>query len=221
VLSALQKEVAAIIASLEEAENFALAGGAALIVRGEVDRRTRDLDFFGLDGDAVDRLVPIVERQLTDAGFGVRRIRSNPGFARLEIDRLGERTEVDLAADARLLPAEPGPNGLLLLSSEELAVDKVLAVFGRAEARDFLDLMAVEAKFDLRHLFELAAEKDHGFSPAVFAQMTEQFRRLGRDEFPIDDDHYERLARTVSRWGLIAQRVELNPVERRDLGLER
>jgi hypothetical protein len=58
VLSPLQEQVAAIIAGLDEAKDFALAGGAALIARGEIERRTRDLDFFGLTGDAVDRLVP-------------------------------------------------------------------------------------------------------------------------------------------------------------------
>lgn len=55
MLSPLQEQVAAIIAGLAEAEGFALAGGAALIVRGDVERQTRDLDFFGLTTDAVDR----------------------------------------------------------------------------------------------------------------------------------------------------------------------
>ncbi len=47
MLSDLQLRVARIIAGLVEAEDFALAGGAALIVRGGVERATRDLDFFG------------------------------------------------------------------------------------------------------------------------------------------------------------------------------
>ena len=36
MLTPLQEQVAEIIAGLEEAEGFALAGGAALIVRGDV-----------------------------------------------------------------------------------------------------------------------------------------------------------------------------------------
>jgi hypothetical protein len=39
VPSPLQDPVARIVASLEEAEEFARAGGAALIARGDVDRR--------------------------------------------------------------------------------------------------------------------------------------------------------------------------------------
>ena len=58
MLTPLQEQVASIVAGLAEAEGFALAGGAALIARGEIQRETRDLDFFGLTPEAVDRLVP-------------------------------------------------------------------------------------------------------------------------------------------------------------------
>ena len=86
----------------------------------------------------------------------------NPGFVRLIVSDGDERTELDLAADARLFPAEPGRLAPTL-TGEELAVDKVLAVFGRAEARDFADLMALEPRYGLDRLCELAAEKDLGF----------------------------------------------------------
>jgi len=51
VLSDIQLEVARLVAGRPEAADFALAGGAALIVRGDVDRGTRDLGFFGLDAE--------------------------------------------------------------------------------------------------------------------------------------------------------------------------
>jgi hypothetical protein len=40
VLTPFQERIAAIVAGLDEAEDFALAGGGALIVRGDVDRST-------------------------------------------------------------------------------------------------------------------------------------------------------------------------------------
>jgi hypothetical protein len=48
MLTPLQRQIAEIIAGLGAAEGFALAGGAAMILRQAVDRRTQDLDFFGL-----------------------------------------------------------------------------------------------------------------------------------------------------------------------------
>lgn len=71
VLSDLQQRVASVFVNLVEAEPFVLAGGAALIVRGDVDRRTRDLDFFGLSPGDVDRVVPVFEAALVAAGRGV------------------------------------------------------------------------------------------------------------------------------------------------------
>jgi hypothetical protein len=221
VLSPLQEQVAAIVAGLEEAEGFALAGGAALIARGEIERRTRDLDFFGLTGDAVDRLLPAAEEALRAAGLSVERVQVNPGFARLMVASASDRTELDLAADARLFPAEPGAPAPTL-SGEELAVDKVLALFGRAEARDFVDLLAVEPRYGLDRLCQLAAEKDGGFSPSVFAEMLARFDRLRRDEFELDDARYAQLGDEVERWREsaleLAHRPALRPERDVDLG---
>jgi hypothetical protein len=212
VLSALQEQVARIIAALPEADGFALAGGAALIVRGDVERGTRDLDFFGVTPTAVDRLAPAVERALRENGLDVERVQAGVGFARLIVADAGDRTELDLGADARLLPVETGWLAPLL-AGEELAVDKVLAVFGRAEARDFVDLLALEPRYGLERLCELAAEKDRGFDIALFADMLRRVARLRRDEFEIDDAGYDRLRRTVADWQLRAAELV-----RRDTG---
>jgi hypothetical protein len=191
--------VAEIVAGLDEARDFALAGGGALIVRGEIQRQTRDLDFFGLTVSAVDRLVPAVDRALQAAGLVVRQVQESPGFARLIVESDDEQTELDLGTDARLFPAEPYEPAPVL-SGEELAVDKVLAVFGRAEARDFMDLMAIEPRYGLDRLCQLAAEKDGGFLLGVFADMLNRFSRLRREEFELDDAGYDQLRGAVRRW---------------------
>src|SRR5262245_18958579 len=92
-----------------------------------LQRQTRDLDFFGLTRDAVDRLAPAVRRALSAAGLTVGHAQVNPGFARFIVSDGDERTELDLAADARLFHAESGRIAPTL-TGEELAVDKVLAV---------------------------------------------------------------------------------------------
>lgn len=209
MLTPLQRRVAEIIAGLEEAEGFALAGGAALIARGDVQRETRDLDFFGLSAEAVDRLVPAVDRALREAGLTVQQVQVGPGFARLTVESADDRTEVDLAADARLFPAEPG-RPAPLLTGEELAVDKLLALFGRAEARDFVDLMAIEGVYGFDRLCKLAAEKDRGFDPGVLAEMLGRFGRLRPEEFGLDDAQRERLGQRVQEWRELAIEVARN-----------
>ena len=111
-----------------------------------------------------------------------------------------------------------------MLAGEELAVDKVLAVFGRAEARDFVDLAAVEGRYGLDRLCSLASQKDSGFDPGVLTEMMKRFDRLPRDEFELSDVGYERLAATVGRWralvlGLAIQRERGSPEIGDDTGL--
>ncbi|MGA2306941.1 MAG: nucleotidyl transferase AbiEii/AbiGii toxin family protein [Acidimicrobiales bacterium] len=222
MLTPFQERIAAIVAGLDEAEDFALAGGGALIVRGDVDRGTRDLDFFGLTIESVDRLAPAVERALTRAGMEIVTLQSNQGFVRLVASQGGELCEIDLAADARLFPIDTGP-GIPTLTGEELAVDKVLAIFGRAEARDFIDLAAVEPRYGFERLCELAAEKDRGFSAHVFGEMLYRFDRLQRREFEIDDERFQQLGPIVQRWRDrardLAQRQLLSRDRGDDLGL--
>ncbi len=121
------------------------------------------------------------------------------GFARVVVSDGMDQTGVDLAADARLLVPERSDIGLIL-AAEELAVDKVLAIFGRAEARDFVDLAALEPQFGLTHLCDLAEMKDTGFSRAVFVEMLDRFDRLDRDEFDVNDIRYAATVDSVRRW---------------------
>jgi hypothetical protein len=142
----LQEQVGRIVADLPEADGFALAGGAALVVTRVVDRTTRDLDVFGPSAEDVDRLVPAVESALAAAALTVRRERSSRGFARLTVVAGDDATELDLAADARIRPVDTGPLGPML-SAEELGADKLLALFDRAQARDFVDVAALVDRY--------------------------------------------------------------------------
>jgi hypothetical protein len=151
--------------------------------------------------------LPDAEAALQAAGFEVRRVREGPGFVRLAVERDSDTTEVDLAVDARRFPLEIDDD-LPLLNATELAVDKVLAIFGRAEARDFVDLAAVVDNFGLDALFKLAARKDPGFSIEVFAEMLGRFDRLRRDEFSIEGTAYARLSEKVRGWRKMSMELD-------------
>jgi hypothetical protein len=86
------------------------------------------------------------------------------------------------------------------LSLEELAADKLLALFDRAEARDFVDVAALVERFGLGRLCELASEKDSGFSTLVLVDMLGSFHRFAPGDFGLSADAYETLTRSVERW---------------------
>ncbi|MGH8936373.1 MAG: nucleotidyl transferase AbiEii/AbiGii toxin family protein [Acidimicrobiia bacterium] len=109
----------------------------------------------------------------------VERVQVAEGFARLVVFSDGKGTTVDLAWDARLLPPERTPEGPIL-AEEELAADKMLALFGRAAARDFVDVWVLASRYGLERLCRLAAEKDPGFDRLMLAEMLGRMRRLPR-----------------------------------------
>lgn len=125
--------------------------------------------------------------------------RASHGFARLVVTDGASGTEVDLAHDFRLLPPEQTPIGPTL-AGEELAIDKVLALFDRAEARDFIDLAAVVDRWGLEHLCDRAKEKDGGFDIEVLAQQLDRFDRLPSKDFEIPEAERQRLREVVRLW---------------------
>jgi predicted nucleotidyltransferase component of viral defense system len=212
----LQEQIAEIIGDALEGTDFALAGGAAIISQGLVDRRTRDLDFFGSSSPVLTERLQSVIDSLVREGYQVEIDQQNERFVRLDVRGLGEQTEVDFGIDFRLFPPDQGAHSLVL-SSRELAVDKVLAIFGRAEPRDFVDLAALTRLFNIEELFADAARKDRGFSLAVFAEMTSRISRLPRREFALSDAAFDELEVTTTSWRDLAHRL----VREQDRGLGR
>jgi predicted nucleotidyltransferase component of viral defense system len=206
LLTPLQEQIAQIIGGVLEGSDFALAGGAAIISQGLVDRRTRDLDFFGSSSPVLTERLQLIIDSLVREGFQVEIDQQNERFVRLDVRGLGEETEVDFGIDFRLFPPHQGAHSLVL-SSRELAVDKVLAVFGRAESRDFVDLAALTRLFDIEELFAEAVRKDQGFNLAVFAEMTFRINHLPRREFAISDAAFDELKLTTASWRDIAHRL--------------
>lgn len=200
MLTDLQRRLLALITAMPEAEPFALAGGAALIARGIVDRATEDLDYF-TDGTAetVSGLADAVERVAAAEGFKVRVLQSGHGFVRLEVRDGQDLCQVDLARDARIRQHERSEVGPVL-ALEELAADKVLALFARAEARDFVDVRALAERFGWDRLLALAAEKDAGFDLRHFLDALRAFDRLPPAEFPLNRGEYDELREEVHAW---------------------
>lgn len=198
MLSDLQARVARIVATLPAARGFALAGGAALVVHGLTDRATNDLDFFTTSPDDIDALRQAIETALADAGMTAGAVISTETFVRLEIGDGAGATYVDLAWDARMRPAvvtDLGP----VLHEDELAADKVLALFGRGEARDFLDVFGLFQRLGWERLLDLAEQKDAGFSGERLAESLGRIDRLDQAEFGVDAAGYEALRSWVNQ----------------------
>jgi Nucleotidyl transferase AbiEii toxin, Type IV TA system len=200
-LRSLQRRAARIVLGLPEAEGFALAGGAALVVHEIVDRGTKDLDCFGPSTVAVNELVEPASRALAAAGLNVTVLVHADGFAKLLVTKGRERTQIDLGFDPASLPPKATDLGPVR-ALEDLAGDKLLALFGRAASRDFIDVAALLRRFTADELCGFAASKDAGFSLDVLADAFGVLPRYDReDEFPnLTDDEYADLLALFADW---------------------
>ena len=127
-------------------------------------------------------------------------------FARLFVsDRAnGESSKVELGIDWRA--NEPvlmavGP----VLHPDDAVMNKMSALFGRAEARDFVDVDAVVCSGRYRHedLLALAATADSGFDRRLFAGALDRARTLPAArfaEYGITGPDLDRLRGRFAEW---------------------
>ncbi|MEM3442251.1 MAG: nucleotidyl transferase AbiEii/AbiGii toxin family protein [Candidatus Bathyarchaeia archaeon] len=165
-LTALQKKTLKIFSRVNKRGDFYFTGGTALAVCYLHHRESDDLDFFTADPASLDPAARDFENTLRSAGLNVQVERRQATFVRLLIE---QELKVDLALDTpfRLKPtAQLSINGIKMFVDdlEDIAANKMLALFGRAEPRDFIDVYFLSKEyFDFIEMTQMAAKKDTGF----------------------------------------------------------
>lgn len=182
-LTELQRLVLEVFFKLPEADGFVLAGGAAMVASGLTERPTQDVDLFGSDvATGITAAADALEVACTDRGWTTERIHDTATFRRLIVRSPGDELLVDLAVDSPPLGVPKitavGPT----YPPRELAARKLLALFDRAEARDFVDAHTLSERFDLDELLVLAGDLDEGFAPALLAEMLASHGRFTDEE---------------------------------------
>lgn len=178
-LTVFQRELLALLSPAREHEGY-LAGGAALHFSPNSVRYSHDLDFFHDSARRVAEAYALDRKVLEEAGYAVELVFSQPGFIRTLVRRKDQETQIDWAHDSswRFLPLVRDDWGVLLLHPVDLAVNKALALAGRDEPRDLVDILFVhDTILPLGALVWAAVGKDPGFSPP---SLLEQLRRAGR-----------------------------------------
>ena len=145
-----------------------VAGGAALSVALRSHRMSRDVDLFHDTTEAVARSWERDRLELESAGFEVAPLRERPGYVEAAIVRRTERVVMEWTRDSafRFFPLVEDDDLGLVLHPFDLATNKVLALVGRLEARDWVDVLACDARLQpLGYLAWAACGKDPGFTP--------------------------------------------------------
>jgi hypothetical protein len=157
-----------------------LAGGAAILIEPNTTRFSRDLDYFH-DSDTRVAEAFSADRKLLDAnGYTIEVDLNQIGYVRAIVRRNDDATKVEWARDSdwRFMPTVRDDRVGFMLHPVDLAVNKVLELAGRDEARDVLDSLHFHQHvLVLGALCWAACGKDPGFNPL---SLLELLRRRGR-----------------------------------------
>jgi hypothetical protein len=190
-LTRLQREFLSKFFSRPSGKAFYLTGGVALAEFYLQHRLSQDLDLFTQSRTAFETSGDDLVAAAHEIGAEVVRFQPpKPGddLGRCFL-KLGDEPElkIDVVRDA---PPHFGEirlqaDGVQVDSLENLSVGKLLAVFGRAYPRDFVDLyFLLKHGVDFEQLLVLARQKDIGFSEYFLGGMMEQITKVEQRDLP-------------------------------------
>jgi len=193
-LTAFQKKVARLLADNRNPESH-VAGGA-VINRAETSLRfSADLDIFHDVAASVAVSAQQDAKTLTHAGYSVEWILRGEGIFKAEATYGEDRIRVDWTTDSafRFFPVQPDEEFGYALHPADLATNKVLALAGRTEIRDFLDTLTIDETYlSLGATVWSACGKDPGFTPLLLLDQANRHSRFQESDLKV-----ESLARPV------------------------
>lgn len=185
-LTALQRDVCRLLAAdRRRRRDSYIAGGVALGVALETTRLSRDVDIFHDSEEAVARSWDRDRASLEHAGYAVHALRERPGYVEARVSRHQDALVMEWSRDSafRFFPLVEDEVLGLALHPFDLAANKVLALIGRAEVRDWIDVIACHERVQsLGYLAWAACGKDPGFSPVGILEQAARSSRYTDEE---------------------------------------
>lgn len=178
-LTSYQKQVVKLLSSNRTPDSY-LAGGAAIHLEPQSKRYSNDLDYFQDSEERVASAFREDRQTLIDNGYEIEISINQPGFIRAIVRRDDEATKIEWARDSswRFLPPVKDADVGYHLHPIDLAINKLLALVGRDEPRDYLDIHSImKDTLPLGALCWAASGKDPGFTPLMLLEL---LRRRGK-----------------------------------------
>ncbi|MFG2042550.1 nucleotidyl transferase AbiEii/AbiGii toxin family protein [Dactylosporangium sp. NPDC048998] len=192
---------------------FCLAGGYAVQAHGFTDRQSDDVDLFTTMAQArhFPKAVRAVTKALADEGLTSEITRRFEMYARFQVTdpATGETTHLDLGTDWRARD----PVALVIgpvLHPDDAVANKVSALYGRAEFRDFIDVHGAltDGRYSGDDLLRLGAEHEQGFDPAMFVSALRSVDRFGELAYRVYNLTNEQGAAIAGRMLAWADEIE-------------
>ncbi len=184
-LTSYQQGIAQLLSNNRTPDSY-LAGGSALHLEPNSKRYSNDLDYFHDSEERVASAFAEDGESLETSGYTLRVHMNQPGYIRAIVEKDRQQTRVEWAHDSawRFLPPVKNEIAGYKLHPVDLAINKVLALVGRDEARDFLDVLeANDNILPLGALCWAAAGKDPGFTPLALLDLLQRRGKYQPQDF--------------------------------------
>jgi hypothetical protein len=181
-LTPFQAELLRLLARNRSPESY-VAGGIALNAADDV-RWSSDIDVFHDAEAAVVRASDADVAVLEKAGCAVRAELWLPSYRRAWVEREGDGVKLEWCQDSawRFLPLEPDDVLGWRLHRFDAITNKALALAGRSETRDLVDLVANASRYPLHVVVWAACAKDAGFTPRLLWEQMQRNARIAPAE---------------------------------------
>ncbi len=166
-LSAFQQSILRLLAQNRSPESY-VAGATVLHQLPNSPRFSDDLDMFHDVEDSVARSAEFDAAVLDAHGFAIEWILRQPTYLRAIAAQGSQSLRLEWAHDSafRFFPVERDELCGYRLHRADAATNKVLALAGRREARDFIDVLHLDSSYlSLGALCWAACGKDQGYTP--------------------------------------------------------
>ena len=182
-LSPFQRAVILLLAANRNPESH--AGGGAVINRSDQSPRfSSDIDLFHDAAESVAVSAAADAAVLAANGYAVAWLLEQPYLRRARVGRGGDSLRLDWCYDSafRFFPVQQDPEFGYCLHPADVATNKVLALAGRSEVRDFVDTIYLHKSYlSLGALCWAACGKDEGFTPWLLLDLAKRNVKF-RDE---------------------------------------
>ena len=185
-LSTFQIEVCQLLSAERRTRGESyVAGGAALNVLLEAPRLSKDVDLFHDTQQALRATWQRDEELLRQSGYELQLIVDRPSFVEMVVARNGQNTSLQWVQDSawRFFPLIEHPLFGLTLHPFDVATNKILALVGRIEPRDWIDTLTCHEKLQPFGLLTWAScGKDEGWTPDMIFDHAARSVRFSPDK---------------------------------------
>lgn len=187
ILSSHQIEILKTFFSTPLGQQFFLTGGTALAAFYLGHRLSKDLDLFSIKEFDSLELQKVIEQIAEKTHSTVTTKVKTQSYYEIYFENVKDRwiQRMDLVKDQPILFGERKKVDFVIVDSlENITAGKILALFGRFEAKDYLDLYFIckKTKLNFFELFEKTKKKDSGLDEFYFSNMISEVTKI--KDFP-------------------------------------